>query len=665
MHKFYSPVIAVVLIIFLLVTNNANAQIWIDNQAIYNEAQGYIDGEEYAEAIPLLKLLDKKGITNANIDYKLGLCYMKLPGRSLQAIPYLESAALSSSGSYVDELEEVYAPLDAWLKLGVAYRINDDFLNAELSFWAYKDSVSGSEEEQAVDYYLSQLERAAYFYNNPSNNQLNKVKDNSVYSLYNPVGTEDSLLYYMEARPFYNAVIEGVIRDNVIIERENLIPQIGSEEDLKLLSVSPDGSMLLFNTYIVGKGTELLFSQKNKEGRWSNYELMEAPLNSPSNESFASITFAGNELYFSSNRPGGFGGSDIYVSLKTEQGWSTPQNLGMHVNSPFNEELCYISSDGQTLFLSSEVHLSMGGYDLFVSKKDQNGNWTIPVNLGVPVSTSGDDLFLSVSSTNEIYTSRYNTNQGDLQEIYKVILSPDAGSKKVLVTSQLAFNAELPAKEVAYIITLLDSNKVVKRSTTDKSGKALNLLGIGSYQYDYIYDNATYTRQKIIISSDLKVDALTMESPAWEKPEAREIIPKDKIVLRDVLFEFDSYTIPPAYYNMLDSIANLLQVHNELKAILEGHTDALGSKEYNKRLSQKRAASVANYLREKGVSAGSVHMVGKGEETPIAINNNNDGTDNSEGRKYNRRVSIYVKNNRNEVLVIRSLTIPKKLLLEK
>jgi outer membrane protein OmpA-like peptidoglycan-associated protein/tetratricopeptide (TPR) repeat protein len=641
-------------------------QIWLDNESIYAEAEEYLEAEDYEEALALYQLLDNRGIINANINYKIGTCYLNSEGKKNQSIPYLEGAVSNLSRQYTGEFNDNTAPIKALLSLGIAYRISNRYDKSIESFQTFIDSVEGTDIEQLANYYIKQVNNAKYFNENPSSHKLQKIRDNSAYSLSHPVSLFDSAMFYMEEKPFYSAIVSGAIIDNVLIERDNLSPSIGTNDPLSIASITPDGQKLLFTAYVAGKGYELFYSEKAPNGKWGKYKAFDAPINSPYNEVFASITYETNEMYFSSNRSGGVGGNDIYVSrLDSNNAWGEPVNAGAKINTPFDEDVCYISADGQILFISSEGHLNMGGLDLFFLTRRSNGEWNDPVNLGSPVSTTDDDNFISVSLQNELFTSRYNVL--GKEELYKVILPLDSLTKNVLVKNQLIFTDEISAKEVPYTITNAENNEEVNRSLTNAEGMTQNFLSAGTYVYEFTYDENTRAKQKIVVDDDMIFDELTLDSPEWEISKTPQVkIPqlRKTLVIKDVLFAFNSYEIHKSYLQMLDSIAQMLETENNYTINVEGHTDALGTKEYNNILSKKRARAVGDYLINAGVKSDSVFIIAKGEEGPVAINNNPDGSDNIYGRKYNRRVSIQIKKEGDELIIEKLTLVPIELLIK-
>lgn len=651
-----------VCIILVSINYNVVGQIWLEQKAIYDEAEWYFEGEEFDEAIPLYQLLEKKGISNANISYKLGVCYLNIEGKKHNSIPYFKSAVVNSSSKYTGSFTDVTAPLEAYIKLGISYRINNEFLKAISSFEIYKDSVAGKEQERLADYYIKQVNNAQFFQQSDSKYQLKEVNNNSSYSLFNPVVLSDSLMFFMEAKPFYDAVVSGAIKQNIIIERNNLTPKIGSEDELYLVSVAVLSKTLILVGYIPDRGYELFYS-KLVDGEYTPYQAFPEPINSPSNEKFASMSKDGTELYFSSNRPGGKGGGDIYISeLQSDNTWGNPVNLGNQINTPFNEEVCYLSDNGKVLYISSEGHLNMGGHDLFYSNLSSEGNWTAPINFGMPVSTTDDDDFISESQNGDLYLGRFSEESAGKKVIYKLPVNVEEFELKVLVKSQLEFTKEIPAKQVPYLLSDPMTDSVILRSLTDNYGSAKNQLGVGTYLIKYVYSEDIHAEQIVTITDEMNVDELTLSPPKWQTVEVEH--EQEILVINDVLFEFDSYALEKKYYPMLDSLIKTIKQEKVAKVLIEGHTDIFGSSTYNKVLAQKRAKSIADYLLNKGLSLNDYTVVSMGEDKPVAISKNQDGSDNSNGRKYNRRVVLTVEPNGTDLVIRKTATIPAELLIK-
>jgi len=166
MLNFYRVLFLFSALIISGVNYTIQGQIWLDNKSIYDEAEGYLDGEEYDEAIILYQLLEKKGEINPNINFKIGVCYLNIEGKKVLSIPYLEKAALKVSKNYKGDFYEESAPFEALLKLGIAYRIANRFQKSIETFKILKDSVSGTQLEQLANYYLNQVENAQLLHEN-------------------------------------------------------------------------------------------------------------------------------------------------------------------------------------------------------------------------------------------------------------------------------------------------------------------------------------------------------------------------------------------------------------------------------------------------------------------------------------------------------------------
>ncbi len=639
-----------------------NAQIWIDQESIYEEAEGYLEGKEPEEALALFKLIEKKGITNSNISYKMGLCYFMQEGLSRLSIPYFESAAANLSADYTSTIYQTKAPYDALIFLGRAYRADSRFDKAEQSLQQLLDAHINEELDLKAKHYLKQVQYARLFTSQQGSASLELIHDNSAYSVYNPIILSENQVFYMESRPFYEAVLSGAIIDNVLIENENLSPMIGTDETLLLVSASFSGDKLLFVAYLPGKGNELYYTQK-KDGEWTPATAFSAPINSASNENFASFNEAGNILYFSSNRPGGFGGSDIYMALLNEnKEFDKVQNLGPIVNTPYDEELCYLSHDGNTLFITSEGFINIGESDYFVTTKDANGNWNVPVNLGLPISTPDFDNFISPSPSGDLYLSRYGAELAGKQGIFRATQKSGADLRKVMVKSQLDFTGQMEPQAIQYTILNSTTGAVVKQSQTDEQGAATNILSEGTYQYSFVYNNELVARQKIVITPDFSADELNPEPPVWEYMNLK--LDLEELVLQDILFAFNSIKLDTRYVPMLDSVLLELQQDQSISILIEGYSDAIGRKEYNDILSLKRAQAVKEYFIKNGIADSRISTQGKGPVNPVAINSNADGTDNPEGRKYNRRVSLQLEGSQAKFVIRRVSAVPSDLLVK-
>lgn len=662
----------IVFLIFLCISGfGLFAQIYVEEKAIYDEAEEYLDGEEFEEALSLYNLLEKREIENSNISYKIGLCYLNLEGRKLRSIPYLENAVQNVSEDYSGHFEEFNAPVEAWLLLGQAYHIETNLENARLCFNKIQEISQDSALIRLAKFYLSRTDIADLFLKNPVNAKIEVLNDNSAFSVYNPLLLDENNLVLMERRKFYDALITCKLDSNTIKSLNNITPMVGSDGNIFLCGGSSNGKMLIYTGYNAGEGYDLYYSEKLENGSWSKYQRFPEPVNSPYNETSASLS--GKTLYFTSNRKGTFGGEDIFVSTQNENGdWSEPKNLGRSVNSIFDESNPFISEDNTLLFFCSKGHLNMGGFDLFYSKKNKNNIWSLATNMGTPFSTTSDDKFFSKKTEETtFFTTRYNSVTDEKSKINKITLSGTLPGKKVVIRGNLNFTDSLEAKSVNFTIRSAE-DKELKYKTSSEGQYAL-LLSPGNYTLNFEYHDNVIAEQSLNIDENQPADELILTSPVWKFIGLEEPIypiSSDKmeevtlVYIKDILFDFNSTILNNTYYPMLDSLIQILKTNQKNRIVIIGHTDAVGDVEYNLRLSQKRAESVAEYFRKKNVGNEQFSFKGKGENEPVALNFFENGQDNPKGRKFNRRVEIQLITTERNIQVIYIQSIPEELKLK-
>ncbi|MBN2485044.1 MAG: OmpA family protein [Bacteroidales bacterium] len=666
--------------LWLVSAINLSGQFYIENKAIYDEAISFIDGEEYEEALPLLLMLEKKGIKNANVQFNIGLCYINIDGQKLRSKPYLAEAAKSLTANYNQQYADSAAPYETLILLGTAYRLENNFDSAIFSYQRVGQLSGDSLLQQKAEYYIKQCKTAELLLKYPADAKLTAIEDFVDVSVYNPVivaGGQDKLIY-MQKLKFYDAITRSDIDNNALRGSENITPELGSDGDMILVSASVDGNTLLFSSYDAGNGYELYYATKDEKGKWQKIKKFDKPINSAFNESSACLSYNNRTIYFSSNRPGGFGGSDIYTSnLLSDGSWSEPVNLGRMINTPQNEISPYLSANGEMLFFCSEGHMNMGGYDIFVCHKDKD-NWGTPVNPGSPVSTTDNDVFVCpMADSLVLLTHRLVPGRDSRIRMYKINYSDDIYGYRLALSGTLDFNDTIPPKPVLYYVCDNSENNAQQVLKTDNEGNFSLLLSPGDYTMNFIYNEQVQATQQVSVKPLAGIHELNIGTPLWKNTkgsiEQPDLTKTDKkpveksvllISIRDVLFSFDSYAINDSYKPMLDSVAHIIKNFNEIKIEVTGHADSIGNSQYNLILSEKRARAVAKYLFSAGAPADAVSAGGKGETQPVAINTNSDGSDNTLGRKFNRRVTLELKFSDQPINVVKSDSIPLNLKVE-
>jgi tetratricopeptide (TPR) repeat protein len=392
----------------------------------FDEGEYFFNRGDYEEAVfNFLKLMDYQP-DNANFNFKIGESYLNIPGKETRAIPYFEKAIknITDKNKYKKRaFDETRAPLHAYFYLGNAYRINNQ-LNKALE--AYDTFVlspyyAGNYNVTIVENEIKSCERAKIIEDNPvsiTETILSDKINTPASELYPVVSGDEKKLVFVRRLKFYDALFYSIIDDHEWSDPVNITPDIGSDGDFYPTSLSADGNEL----YLIKQseqGSDIYVSHF-KNDRWSKAEKLCRKINSPGNENAATISDNGKLLFISSDRKGGKGGFDLYVSKKDNTGkWSKPKNLGKIINTPFDEISPVSIRNGMALFFSSKGHFNMGGYDIFYSIFE-NKKWTTPVNLGSPINTTGDNTFYyTISNGKTGYISKFGTNPGS-EDIYKI-----------------------------------------------------------------------------------------------------------------------------------------------------------------------------------------------------------------------------------------------------
>ncbi|MEW5844693.1 MAG: hypothetical protein AB1777_00345 [Bacteroidota bacterium] len=419
----------IVLMVLLLISfNSSSAQRSSYYRRIFVDAEYYMLYEEYRDALPLYQELYKAYPNNYNLAYRIGLCFLNIPNEKAKSLPYFEKAITSISENYKEGyFTETNAPKDAYLNYGRALRILGQFDKAQKAFEAYKNLLKPSEvtELRIVRKELEALDNARYFISNPLKHKMTPVGRNITtrFPEVNPVSdSSGNTLVYTSVQRFYNAILISNRGNEFWNNPLNLNPQLYADGEIKTVGITSNGNILLLSRND-NDIYNLYYSTYNKEtNSWAPITKFPKEINtSKSWQTFGSLSRNGDTLYFSSNREGGFGGFDIWMSIRTSSGWSSPINLGKNINTPFDEIAPFLTEDGKRLFFSSNGLRTMGGFDIFYSYYE-NKAWGIPINIGYPLNTTDDDtFFFPIKNGKEGYYSKNSESKGD-EDIYHVIL---------------------------------------------------------------------------------------------------------------------------------------------------------------------------------------------------------------------------------------------------
>jgi len=395
------------LIILAFSSIAATAQSDVEMKKIFAEAESSYLFDEYELANPLYLLLDRPD--NYNIQYKIGTSYLNIPGEKEKAIPYLESAVKHSAyDARINSFREKRAPLDAYFFLAKAYMINNELDKALSTFNKFKTLATETEQKGGMKN-LTYIDQQIQACNNAISNQespfgISKKRLVPGFSQgsinENPaVSFDGNTIVYTERRGILNALMFSKKTGGKWQSPVEITSQLKAGDDCSSCSLNSDGTILYL--YKTDNFDGNIYSSDYVNGSWTPIRKLNRNINTKYYESHASVSADGKKLYFTSNRNGGQGGLDIYVSEKDATGdWGPAINLGTSVNTIYNEDTPFITINDSLLYFSSEGHKGMGGFDIYRSR----GNgvaWKSPENLGFPVNSTDDDRFFQPFNNDE------------------------------------------------------------------------------------------------------------------------------------------------------------------------------------------------------------------------------------------------------------------------
>lgn len=428
-------------------------------------------------------------------------------------------------------------------------------------------------------------------------------------------------------------------------EERQPITSINTPENEAAQCISADGKLLVFTVCNRREdyGSCDLYYSKKINGKWTKPKNIGAPINSKNWESQPSIAPNSDAIYFVRGGARGQGDKDIFVSkLQSDGTWGIPENVS-ELNTPYDESSPSLHPDGKTLYFSSTGHPGMGGFDLFVTRMQDNGKWGTPMNLGYPINTEKQEEALAVSRKGKVaYLASDRLGGYGSMDLYSFELPESSRPAAVTYINGITLSAttNLPVAAEIEIINL-ETEKVVLQLQTSKRGTFIACLPVGQYALNaqkegYLFFSANYnlTEEK---SLDLayRLEA-KLQPVVYGTADSTKKIDREPIVLENVFFATASAELKSESKVELNKLKALLETNKTLKIQLNGHTDNVGKPEDNLKLSEARAQAVMNYLIEKGIDAKRLKAKGFGETKPKYSN------DSASGRAGNRRTEFEV-----------------------
>jgi hypothetical protein len=601
--------------------------------------------------------------------------------------------------------------------LGQAFHYSEKFDSAIMFYDRYNRILSRSlnfeksKRINEVNRKIFECHNASVYMEHPVDVTITNLDDkiNSEFPDYAPTISEDeSIMIFTSRRPGDN-VNDRVAEDHEYFEEilvsekingvwspaKNPGAPLNTGSHNASVNISPDGTEIII--YHDTGGGDLLLSVKNSDGTWGAPKPMEG-INTEYLESSATITQDDKTIYFTSNRPGGYGGTDIYRCELGKGGrWINVQNLGPLVNTDMDEEGVFISANGQHLYFSSNGLAGMGDLDFYRSSYDAGTKaWGEPVNLGYPINSVENDIYFVLTADEKFaYISSLRRDNLGEQDIYKVdmqrwkpvylnrpeysevfarsvgtaaapsttapVIPANGGTptgvaatspqpSSVAPTAAAETPKAGPARfNVTWKIAEETNNKPVDGTVnmTDASGKYIDVkkAAVGVYSATLELAAGSSASYKVVISSDEFIpymSSLYFNGPGGDVTEDVKLkkapVPTTHVVnvgyVMNVYFSHDG--VDPLSYDGIRNLLVMIKNSPTMKVEISGHTDSYGPDQYNQNLSLRRAQSVRNILIKGGAPADRITAVGYGEAKPMETN------DSIEGRRMNRRIEFRI-----------------------
>lgn len=506
----------------------------------FNDANLLMEEKLYAIALPVWLEILQTDTNSANWNYKVGICYLNSANERARSLPYLEKAALKTVKNYNPfSPTEDRAPMDAYYYLAKSYHLNNQF-DAAIEYYDKFRKLAGKKHflNPEVDLGIQMCNNAREIMSKPLTVNITNVGDivNTSAPEYGPLISLDERALYFTSRRLWldssNAEIkdraDGVYFEDIYVSYKDMSGKWGNPEMLNFnrrddheatVSLAPDGQTIYL--YMDDGGDGNLYQSFLFGETWTAPVPLDPGINTKSQETHMTVSLDNKTLYFVSDRKGGTGGKDIYFCTRLPNGkWSQPQNIGMAINTPYDEDGPFIHPDGKTLYFSSKGHKSMGGYDIFMSIKNDDGTWAAPENIGYPINTTDDDIFFIISPDGKraYYSSFRPDGMGD-KDIY-MVEQPQAMEKQLaLIKGYITVpeGEEMP-EDIAIIITNNETGEFVTEiRPLKRNGSFVFVIPPGkNYNISYTADGNEFYNENVYVplNSDYKeVDKIIALNP--------------------------------------------------------------------------------------------------------------------------------------------------------
>ena len=628
------------LLIWLLIVScstskNANGQQSVSKkaQSLFNEGLKFQSYGEYEQAINLFKQSIKKAPKFLNAYDALANTYQK------------DNQLINSKNTYLKLLSLKSDHFFGLYELGNIYFDLGNLDSSEFYYRRFlKINSSNDKYAQNAQLNLRDINFSRDAFKNPVNvNPVNMGSSiNSKDQEYSPAFAIDEKTIYITKRmgnlsdnrpneDLYFAELNDESWDKV----KDIGPPINTIENEGAFSISSDGNYIFFTSCSRngGKGQCDIWLTSKKNNRWDEPKNLQSPINTKYWESQPSISSDGRMLYFSSDRPGGYGGTDIWVSEFSNSGWSAPKNLGPAVNTSKDEQFPFIHSDNRTLYFSSNGHPGLGKSDLYLTRKDVKLNWETPINMGFPINSRGQDWNLVVARDGK--TAYFSSDQlkgfGGL-DIYTFQLPEKLQAEKVSYLRGYVRDA-ITKQPLSANVELSPINGEPTTLTYAKPGTGMFLVPLKTnMKFALTIDKDGY----LFYTEFYNMPAIQRDQPIELIIDLEKIELGNSVVLKNIFFDTDKSDIKDESKQELEKLIDFLSENNSIRIEISGHTDNVGDSKHNMVLSENRAKSVCDFLTNNGIEKSRLTYKGFGDTQPIKQNN----TD--ENRAKNRRTEFKI-----------------------
>ena len=626
-------------------------------------------GKNYKKALIEYEIAQKFNPNNAELNLKIGVC-LAYSTDPFKAIPYFKKAKtldpacnpfLNYYLGYSQQLEGNFdEALKSYIQFETEYKKADDF--SKFVVQRKKECASGKTS-----------------FAKPIRAWVDLVPElNSEFDDYAPsISTDGSELIFTSNRDnghpvndvgeYDKDIYTSTLNDGKWSAPKQIVGGVNSLLDDVSSNLSFDGTRMLLNRET--NGQKDIYESILKGNSWSDPVIFNFQISSQkTNEEYAAYSDDGWSLYFTRDNDTRANGYDIYNSKmqsKLNKDYAAATTM-IPMNSKFNDGPIYLHIDGETMYIASQGNESIGGYDIFVSRKFR-GLWTAPVNLGYPINTPYDDFFFAATANGKFaYISSNRAGGKGGYDIYKVTFWGPEKTPIVDVEDFLLSSVAMPMKD-HQIEATVDINKktftVFKGATFDAltkkpieadidiidntTGLVIETFTTNSATGKFIitlvsgknYGIAVKAKNYLFHSENFDIPTGSSDNLVSKIIELKNIAVGSKITLKNVFFDTGKSTLRAESNGELDRVVKLLKDVPNLKIEISGHTDNTGSASLNETLSQQRAESVVMYLKNKGITPNRLTAKGYGSSKPVSSNSTEDG------KQQNRRTEFEIKGN--------------------